>query len=51
MCAHYLREHYLRDGYDIVCIGRQVGLALPANFLECGDGGNRQIWVPQSMKH
>lgn len=42
---------YLRDSYYVGCVGWQVILALPANFLECRDRRNRKVWVPQSLQH
>lgn len=45
------RPTYLRDCYYVVCIRRQVIFAFPTDFLECRDGGNREVWISQSLKH
>lgn len=42
---------YLRDSYYVGRVRWQVIFALPTNFLKRRDRRNREIWVPQSLKH
>ena len=44
------RGSYLGDGHDIAGVGWQVVFTLPANLLERGHGGDREVRVPQGLQ-